>query len=224
MGMTIPTSMDPCRTAMTDPHLILHQLFSPAFPVGAFAYSHGLETCVQDGSVGSADALRDWLTTVLVHGAGWSDAVLMAQAHQGDLDTLAELALALSPTSERRQETMLQGAAFATTVAQVWTVMLPELPYPVAAGRAVALLDLPLEPAIRIYLQAFASNLVSAGVRMIPLGQTDGQRVVRALSPLCASLARRAMGATLDDLGGFAPLVDIASMRHEMLYSRLFRS
>ncbi|MFZ5962188.1 urease accessory protein UreF [Thalassococcus sp. BH17M4-6] len=209
---------------MTDPHLTLHQLFSPAFPVGAFAYSHGLETAVQAGEVTTPAALQDWLAVVLEHGAGWTDAVLISQAVTGDAEDLSALALALSPSSERRQETLLQGAAFARTVADVWRVDLPEYAYPVAAGRAVALLDLPVGAAIRIYLQSFAANLASAGVRLIPLGQTDGQRIVQALAPLSQSLAARAMTADLDDIGGFAPLVDIASMRHEILYSRLFRS
>ena len=83
---------------------------------------------------------------------------------------------------------------------------------------------LPLADALRLYLQAFASNLAAAGVRLVPLGQTDGQRVVQALSPLCAVLADQAQGADLDQIGGFAPLIDIASQRHDMLYSRLFRS
>ncbi|WP_246107305.1 urease accessory protein UreF [Puniceibacterium confluentis] len=215
------------RTTMitTDPHLTLHQLFSPAFPVGAFAYSHGLETCVQAAQVTDAAALQDWLETVLEYGAGWSDAVLMAQAAQGgDTDTLADLALALSPSHERRRETALQGAALAATVSEVWGIDVPPLPYPVAMGRSVALLDLPLPPALTLYLQAFAANLTGAGVRLIPLGQTDGQRVIRTLTPLCQRLADRAIRADLDDIGGFAPLLDIASQRHDQLYSRLFRS
>ncbi|MGY9045644.1 hypothetical protein P775_21535 [Puniceibacterium antarcticum] len=208
-----------------DPHLTLHQLFSPAFPVGAFAYSHGLETCVQAGQVADAATLQDWLETVLEHGAGWSDAMLMAQAAQGgDLDALAELALALSPSHERRRETELQGGALASTVSEVWKLGIPPLPYPVAMGRAVNLLDLPLLPALTLYLQAFASNLTGAGVRLIPLGQTDGQRIIHALTPLCQSLATRAITADLDDIGGFAPLIDVASQRHDQLYSRLFRS
>ncbi|WP_245840888.1 urease accessory protein UreF [Puniceibacterium sediminis] len=215
------------RTIMTttDPILTLHQLFSPAFPVGAFAYSHGLETCVQAGQVVDAAGLQDWLEIVLEHGAGWSDAVLMAQAAQGsDTDALAELALALSPSHERRRETELQGAALARTVSDVWGLDIPPLPYPVAMGRIVALLDLPLPSALTLYLQAFASNLAGAGIRLIPLGQTDGQHIIHALTPLCTLLAKRALTADLDDIGGFAPMIDIASQRHDQLYSRLFRS
>ncbi|MDU8912038.1 urease accessory protein UreF [Aestuariicoccus sp. MJ-SS9] len=209
----------------TDPHLTLHQLFSPAFPVGAFAWSHGLETAVQSGAVADADGLQDWLETVLRQGAGWTDAVLLAQAATGgDADALAELALALSPSAERRAETAEQGAAFAATVRSVWQVDLPDAPYPVAVGCAVAALGLPLADALRLYLQAFAANLCSAGVRAIPLGQTDGQRITLALAPLCAELAEAALTATLDDIGGFAPIIDIQSQRHAALHSRVFRS
>mgnify|MGYP004449041043 FL=1 len=212
-------------TMTTDAALTLHQLFSPAFPVGAFAYSHGLETAVQAGQVGDAGALQGWLEAVLRHGAGWSDAVLLAQAAQGaDAAMLSELGLALSPSAERRLETEQQGRAFAATVSEVWGLEIPAAPYPVAVGLAVRALELPLDEALRLYLQAFAANLAGAGVRLIPLGQTDGQRVVQALAPLCAALAAHAREAELDDLGGFAPLIDIASQRHDMLYSRLFRS
>ncbi|MBV2361694.1 urease accessory protein UreF [Thalassococcus sp. CAU 1522] len=206
----------------TDPLLVLHQLFSPAFPVGAFAYSHGLETAIQDGTVRDAAALRDWLETVLRHGAGWSDAVLMACAARGE--DVADLALALAPSSGRQRETANQGAAFAEAVNAVWSPGLDATAYPVAVGRAIAVLGLPLGAALRLYLQAVVSNLASAGVRLIPLGQTEGQRIVAALAPLCATLADRAETATTDDLGGFAPMLDIQSQRHETLYSRNFRS
>ena len=215
----------PTTTMSTDAALTLHQLFSPAFPVGAFAYSHGLETSVQAGQVADAAALQGWLEAALRHGAGWSDAVLLAQAAQGaDAAMLCELGLALSPSAERRLETEQQGRAFAATVSAVWELEIPPSPYPVAVGLAVRALALPLAEALRLYLQAFAANLAGAGVRLIPLGQTDGQRVVQGLAPLCAELAERAQSAGLDDLGGFAPLIDIASQRHDMLYSRLFRS
>ncbi len=220
--MTTPgTSM----TTSDDALLTLHQLFSPAFPVGAFAYSHGLETEVQAGRVADADGLSAWLADALEHGAGWSDAVLLAlTARGGDAASLAGLAAALTPSAERRLETVAQGTAFAATVSEVWGIRIDAAPYPVAVGATVAALDLPLRDALRLFLMAFASNLAGAGVRLIPLGQTDGQRVARALAPLCAALAERAEHAGEDDIGGFAPAIDIASQRHDMLYSRLFRS
>ncbi len=213
------------RIRMTDPLLTLHQLFSPAFPVGAFAYSHGLEAAVQEGRVTTAAELETWLHVVLSQGAGWSDAVVVSLVAQGaEVAPLSDLVRALCPSPGRRLETDQQGAAFVAAVNGVWTAGLKPAPYPVAVGQAVRALDLPLGEALRLYLQAFASNLVSAGVRLVPLGQTEGQRIVQALAPLCAELAERAVSAGEKDIGGFAPLVDIDSLRHEVLYSKLFRS
>ncbi|WGW03537.1 urease accessory protein UreF [Tropicibacter oceani] len=209
----------------TDPHLILHQLFSPAFPVGAFAWSHGLETAIQDGQVQDAASARDWVAAVLEYGSGWSDAVICARAAtDGDPGALSDLATALCPSSQRRAETLEQGQAFARTVSEVWGLSVPPAPYPVAVGLAIKALGLPVEDAIGLFLQAFSSNLTSAAVRLVPLGQTEGQRITRDLAPLCQALARRALAEDLDDIGGFAPMLDIQSQRHETLYSRVFRS
>lgn len=221
MTIRINTGRGRMRT-VTDPHLTLHQLFSPAFPVGAFAWSHGAETAISGDRLRDAASVEAWLRDVLAHGAGWSDAVLLVQAAQGA--DVAALAAALAPCAERRRETLEQGAAFAATVRQVWEIEAPDAPYPVAVGRAVAALGLPLEDAVRLYLQAFAANITSACVRLIPLGQTDGQRITAALSPLCADIAQKAMGADLDDLGGFTPMVDVMGQRHAGLYARVFRS
>lgn len=212
-------------TMTTDPHLTLHQLFSPAFPVGAFAWSHGLETAIHSGQVATASHLQDWITTVLRNGAGWSDALLLIRAASGEeVATLDALALALSPSAERRAETAEQGAAFAATLRAVWHVDVPDAAYPVAVGAGLRALGLPLEAGVPLFLQAFAANLCSAGVRLIPLGQTEGQTVTHALQPVCRAVAGDALLADPDDLGGFAPLLDIQSQRHEALYSRVYRS
>ncbi|PTX47136.1 urease accessory protein UreF [Allosediminivita pacifica] len=212
-------------TTGIDPHLILHQLFSPAFPVGAFAWSHGLEAAIADGDVTGAASLQGWLTAVLTHGAGWSDAVLLSLAARGaSLAELDDLARAMTPSAARRRETAEQGAAFAATANAVWGLDLPELCYPVAVGGAVRALDLPHEHAVRLLLQSFLANLTSAGVRLIPLGQTDGQKITAALGPLCVARAAEAALADLDDIGTFSPLIDIHSQRQEALQPRIFRS
>ena len=97
-------------------------------------------------------------------------------------------------------------------------------PYPVAAGRAARLLGLPLAPTLTLYVQGFAAAIISAGIRLIPLGQTDGQRITAELMPLCAAVAAEALAATPDDLGGAALRADLAAMLHETQYTRLFRS
>ncbi|TPE53303.1 urease accessory protein UreF [Amaricoccus solimangrovi] len=211
--------------ALPDPAQILASWFSPAYPVGAYSYSHGLEWAVEAGEVMGRAGLADWVADLLRHGAGWSDAVLLAATFRaGDPAPLAALAEALAPSSERLLETMAQGGAFARTTAAVWGIALPPMAYPVAVGRAARLLGLPLRPALTLYLQGFAANIVSAGVRLVPLGQTDGQRITADLMPLCAELAARAEGASLDEIGGSALRADLAAMLHETQYTRLYRS
>jgi urease accessory protein len=223
----------------------LQRLFawlSPAFPVGGFSYSHGLEWAIEDGTVTAPAALEAWILQVLRHGAGWSDTVLFAHAwhaaRSGDharLGELAELAAALQPTRERYLEATAQGQAFLATVLAAWPnealaglapIFGPGLPptYAVAVAVAAACHGVPLREALVAFLGAFAANLVSAGVRAIPIGQTDGQRIVAALAPVAEAVAAGALAAALSELGGAALRADIASMKHETQYTRLFRS
>jgi urease accessory protein len=212
---------------------------SPAFPVGGFSYSHGLEWVIEQGKVKNAATLGDWIEDILVHGAGRSDAIFLAEAWRAVaaddtrlLNEAAELAAAFAPSAERRLETLAQGAAFLGAVQAVWphpalqrlAAAGTDIAYPIAVGACAAVHALPLAPTAQAFVQAFAANLVSAGVRLIPLGQTDGLRVVARLEPLIPRVAAAALAAGLDDFGGAAIQADIASMRHETQYTRLFRS
>ena len=214
---------------MTDPDhiLTLAQWFSPSFPIGAFSYSHGLETAIVEGQVTDGDAACAWIADVLRHGAGRNDVILLAAAYEGDGDTLAELdalACALAPSRERLMEATQQGAAFAGTVRDVWGHDLPDLVLPLAVGAAAALQGLPLDLTARTYLHGFAANLVSAAVRLVPLGQTEGQGILLALKPLVQEVVNLALTQSIDDLGAASFAADIAAMRHETQYSRMFRS
>ena len=206
--------------------LALAQWLSPAYPVGAFAWSHGLEAAIEAGAVADANALQDWLDALLRHGAGWSDAVILSAAHRGDAPDaeLAALAAALAPSRERRAETVEQGGAFARTTAALAGHPSWPAPYPVAVGRAARALALPTAQVAALYLQAFAGNLVSAAVRFVPLGQTEGQRVLARLAPAIETTAAEAAAAPLAALGGAAFRSDIAAMTHETLATRIFRS
>lgn len=206
---------------------------SPAFPVGAFAYSHGLERAIHDGLIRDRVSLTEWLEVLLDRGSAWNDAVLLAQAWRrtGDnqsLDDVMALAVAMSGSRERHMETTLQGGAFVDAMA-AWggePSMVGEgvTAYPVAIGVAAARHGVGLENALVAYLHAFASNLVQACVRLVPLGQRDGVATLAALEPVVLRTARRAAGSTLDDLGSCTILADIMSMNHETQYSRVFRS
>lgn len=211
---------------MREDHLLtLTQWLSPAYPIGAFAWSHGLERAVARGEVASPDDLQDWLTCVLQNGAGRSDAILLCAAHAADdVSAIAELAAALAPSRERKMETLQQGAAFAAVTRDVWQIDVPDMAYPVAVGFAAKRAGLPLVPTAQVWLQSFASNLVQAAQRLLPLGQTEGQRVLLGLMPVCQRVGETASNAALDDIGSATFAVDTASMQHESQYSRIFRS
>jgi len=204
---------------------------SPAFPVGMFGWSHGLEQAIADGTVRDGDALVAWISGLVEFGSGWTDAVLLAEAHAaaGDperLQEVADLAAALAPSAERLAETLGQGSAFLKAV-RAWPDAAPPVdpaPWPVAVGAACGLAGVAREDALVATLHAFASNLVSVALRTIPLGQTEGVRVMAAVEPVILATAARAARSTLDDLGSAAILSDIAAMRHETLQPRLFLS
>ena len=205
---------------------------SPAFPTGAFAYSHGLEWAVEAGDVASEAALLPWLEDVLRHGAGHTDAVLLRHAWRADtvdeLAAVADLAQAAQPGRERREETLGQGTAFALA-ARVWGApLLDALPgqvaYPVAVGALARAYDVPEDDAVLGLLHAFTANLVGAAVRLVPLGQTAGLRVMAALEPVQHAVMAATRGYALDRIGGACFRSDIAAMRHETQYTRLFRT
>ena len=212
---------------MTDTALLsLVQWLSPAFPVGGYAYSHGLEWAISAGDITSAEDLQRWIGTVLTEGAGRTDAILLAQAlrPEADLAALSALAQALAASRERLVETLDQGRALGQTIAALTGQPLPEMPYPVALGAAARGLGLPAEPVVALYLHAFASALVQAAVRFVPLGQTEGQAVLAALHPVILQVAAKAVQAGIDQIGSGAFRSDLAAMRHEAMDVRIFRT
>jgi urease accessory protein len=213
---------------------------SPAFPVGAFAYSHGLEWAVEAGDITNAETLIGWLDDLREYGAPRSDALLFAAAHRAvcarDRASLAEanqLAVALAGTAERRLESTAQGGAFVAAARAAWPCeSLAHLPdaggepvaYSVAVGAVAAGHGFRLETALPAFVVALFANFVSAAVRLSVIGQTDGQRVLAALLPRLTAMAAECGESDLTDLGGCAFRSDLAALRHETQYSRLFRS
>jgi urease accessory protein len=213
---------------------------SPAYPVGAFSYSSGLEWAVEAGDVHDAGTLRRWLAVTIGNGSGFCDAVFFVHAHRAiasdddaALRAVAELAAAFAPSKERHLETTAQGRAFLDATRAAWpcpalsrldAVWPGAVALPVAVGTACAGHGIACEPALHTFLHALAANWISAGVRLIPLGQSDGQRVLAALEGEVAACAARALKTPLDEAGSCAFRADIASMRHETQYTRLFRS
>lgn len=216
---------------------------SPGFPVGAYAYSHGLEFAVEDGLVSDAQGLCTWIEGILSLGAGAIDGPLFAAAwsaadagDDGALLETAELADCYRATSEMALESRAQGEAFMNTVGESWasaafahhakTLRAADRPvaYCVAVAVAAADAGIPLGPALIAYFHGLAANLTSAGVRLIPLGQVAGQRIIEELRATVSAAAEAAINTPLDEIGSAAMLVDWTSMQHETQYTRLFRS
>ncbi len=239
-GMDRGTAMT-TRPTMADAGLYrLLAWLSPGFPVGAFSYSHGLETAVEWGEVADAHGLRRWIGALVARGSGFVDAVWSCAAHRATAAADAAAwcainaeALAWRGTAETALESRQQGRAFLRAVRAAWphpsveAVLpdpAPESAYSVTVGTAAAAAGVPAETGAVALLHGFAANLVSAGVRLVPLGQTDGQRVLAALEPLVLDAAARAAATDPASLGTATPMAELASMGHETQYTRLFRS
>ncbi|MDP6822317.1 MAG: urease accessory protein UreF [Dehalococcoidia bacterium] len=229
--------------ALTRDLLRLQAWLSPAFPIGGFSYSHGLEEAVAAAVVTDADGLFSWTEAVVGSGGGRVDAMLLVEVWRavdiGEVTRLiraAETGGAMRGTSELAIESTAQGEAFLETAQAAWpedsvAAVIAELEgaklrtaLPVAVGVVAACHDVPLEAVLPMYLQSFCAGIVSAGVRLIPLGQTDGQRVIARLQPVVERAASAAILAEFEDIGGASPVIDLASMAHETRDGRLFRS
>ncbi len=213
---------------------------SPAYPIGAFSYSSGIEWAVEAGDIKDAETLRQWLAAAMADGGGFADAVFLvhafravAAADDAALRTVAELAAAFVPSKERFLETTAQGRAFLDVTRAAWPCPALDrlaaawdgpVALPVAVGTTCAGHGIACAPSLNAFLHAMAANWISAGVRLIPLGQTDGQRVLAALEKVVAATAARALATPLDEAGTCTLRADLASMRHEAQYTRLFRS
>ena len=227
--------------AGADPLYRLLAWLSPAYPVGAFSYSHGVETAVEEGFIKDRSSLIVWLEGVLERGTGRVDGALFAAAWRAvdgadwpAFDAVAERAAAWRGTSEMALESRQQGGSFLSITRTAWPHSAletghertgGEIALPVAVALAAAAHGIALESALAGYLHGFAANLISAAVRTVPLGQTDGQRALAALEPAVRRTVEAALAAaSLDEVGTATPLLDWCSLRHETQYTRLFRS
>ena len=216
---------------------------SPAFPNGAYSYSHGLEWAVETGQIDDRGSLVDWLEADLCYGSGRNEAIFFSEAFRYAVDDdytklclVAELAAAFRGTSEFALKSSQQGAACLATLRLVWPDRVLDLlseihcdrqVQPVSAvvlGARSAKEGIPATAALPAFLQSYVANLVTAGVRLIPLGQTDGQRAIAELERAVLFASAQNVEATINDLGSAACMVDFASIAHETQYTRLFRS
>jgi urease accessory protein len=223
--------------------LRLQSWLSPAFPTGSYSYSHGIEWAVEAGHIHDRKSLVDWLEADLCYGSGRNEAIFFIEAWRSAADDdceklleIAELAAAFRSTSEFALETSQQAMACLATLRRVWpdprldslSVLLSEFRIApvlsVVLGVRAAREKIPVTFALPAFLQSYLANLVTAGVRLVPLGQTDGQLAIAEFEPAVLAVAEQAGCATIHDLGSAGFMVDLASASHETQYTRLFRS
>ena len=210
----------------TDSKLItVMQWLSPAFPIGGFAYSHGLEWAINKGYVSNREELQKWISDLLEYGSLKNDAILIKLVLKGsDPKEINEIAIALCPANERLSETQLQGGAFCKIMREVWSLEIDDLALPIALALAAKNESIDQNLVVPAYLHSFCSNLISVAMRLIPIGQTDGQKTLRELSPLISDSVRAVAKSDKDDLGSACFLSDVSAMQHEYLQPRVFKT
>ena len=201
------------------------QWMSPAFPIGAFAYSHGLEWAIDKDHVSNGEKLQKWITDLLEYGSLRTDAIFISLILRGhDVKKMNELSMALCPAGERLLETKLQGSAFAKVIEDVWQQDIGELSLPIAVALAAKNQNIEQDLILPAYLHAFCSNLISAAIRLIPIGQTEGQRIMLGLYTTISDLVKTASKSEIDDLNSACFFSDVSAMEHEYLQPRIFKT
>ena len=204
--------------------MTLQTWFSPAFPTGAFSYSHGMESAIHDNLITDAGSLKSWIALLLSHGSCRNDGLFLKAAYEGVSEANA-LCLALCGSKERLRETTELGQAFSRVVRAGYDVKLPDrTAYPVAVGMTAKQIDLDLALTLQSYLQAFASNLISVGVRTIPIGQQAGQDCLIGLYPIIERMTKKIKSESLNELGSGTFLSDLMAIKHENSVPRIYRT
>ena len=219
----INTKKNNSRKDLKESLQILQTWFSPSFPVGSFSYSHGLEAMINDDLIKSKEDILDYLKSVLKHGTGKNDIILIKHSYLGE--ELNELALSLCPSKERKIESIEMGNAFRKVLEDSWNYKIQEnTAYPVSVGKAAKYFKIPLNLTIISYLQSFAFNLINVCIKHIPIGQKVGQDCIIQTYDLIRELEKDSENLNLEDLGGVCFNSDIYSIKHENLKTRIYKT
>ena len=206
-----------------DYHQLLLSWFSPNFPIGSYNFSHGLEAAIDMNFVNDIVSLENWITYLISYGSGRNDSILLSNTYQGK--KINDLAFALCTSKERWVETKQLGNAFCKNINENWSFNIGNnLAYPVAVGKAGAFFKIPLEQLLITFIQSFVSNLVNVGIKHIPLGHSDGQKILIKLLPTIKELALSYKDYDIDDVGTSAFISDLTSMYHETLKNRIYQT
>ena len=206
-----------------DYHQVLFSWFSPNFPIGSFNFSHGLEAAVEMKFIHDSFTLENWISNLITDGSGKTDVILLSNAYRGK--NINELALALCPSKERWLESIKLGKSFSKNIRDNWSYNIEnDLAFPVALGKAGSFFSIPLDQLLIIFLQSFASNLITFGIKHIPLGQSAGQKILINLIPVIQAQSMRYKNYDIKDIGSSAFISDLASMYHENLKNRIYQT
>lgn len=206
-----------------DYHQILFSWFSPNFPIGSFNFSHGLEAAVEMKFIHDSFTLENWISNLITDGSGKTDVILLSNAYRGK--NINELALALCPSKERWIESIKLGKSFSKNIRDNWSYNIEDdLAFPVALGKAGSFFSIPLDQLLIIFLQSFASNLITFGIKHIPLGQSAGQKILINLIPIIQAQSMKYKNYDIKDIGSSAFISDLASMYHENLKNRIYQT
>ena len=206
-----------------DYHQVLFSWFSPNFPIGSFNFSHGLEAAVEMKFIHDSFTLENWISNLITDGSGKTDIILLSNAYRGK--NINELALALCPSKERWIETIKLGKSFSKNIRDNWSYNIEDdLAFPVALGKAGSFFSIPLDQLLMIFLQSFVSNLITFGMKHIPLGQSDGQKILINLIPVIQAQSMKYKNYDITDIGSSAFISDLASMYHENLKNRIYQT
>jgi len=206
-----------------DYHQVLFSWFSPNFPIGSFNFSHGLEAAVEMKFIHDSFTLENWISNLITDGSGKTDVILLSNAYRGK--NINELALALCPSKERWIESIKLGKSFSKNIRDNWSYNIEDdLAFPVALGKAGSFFSIPLDQLLIIFLQSFASNLITFGIKHIPLGQSAGQKILINLIPVIQAQSMKYKNYDITDIGSSAFISDLASMYHENLKNRIYQT
>ena len=206
-----------------DYHQVLFSWFSPNFPIGSFNFSHGLEAAVEMKFIHDSFTLENWISNLITDGSGKTDVILLSNAYRGK--NINELALALCPSKERWIESIKLGKSFSKNIRDNWSYNIEDdLAFPVALGKAGSFFSIPLDQLLIIFLQSFASNLITFGMKHIPLGQSAGQKILINLIPVIQAQSMKHKNYDIKDVGSSAFISDLASMYHENLKNRIYQT
>ena len=206
-----------------DYHQLLLSWFSPNFPIGSYNFSHGLEAAIEMNYIRDIVSLENWINYLINCGSAKTDSILLSNSYKGK--NINELAFALCPSKERWIETKQLGNAFCKNIIENWSFNIgSNLAYPVALGKAGAFFKIPLEQLLITFMQSFVSNLINVGIKHIPLGQSDGQKILVNQLPNIRKLALKYKKCEIDDIGTSAFISDLTSMYHETLNNRIYQT